>query len=575
MDERPRFCETIEDGPKNPAMMARHMGRKECIVAYSVYFTAAESSCDTQAVAKAYLEYLKTQYGKVGVFRGFANGSIAQDKNFMELLAALGRQADAERAWGTTRLAYVDSEEDAMNQLVKRYTDYADEFDAVLVLGFVDGDPLNPGMLARTGRAIANLGTSAIMAVSGANRTAAQVLVTTHLAAEEISHEHAPISAIVITDAPSDVDSMIPALQAEAPVVVFRQGAEIALSDGAAATLKSAMEHGSDVVTPLSFTASLISRARANRRRIVMPESEDDRILKAANELLARGVADITLLGEKDEVLAHAAQLNLDLAGAQIVSMKDPERIKKYATEFARLRAKKGVTYEQAVEKVKDVSYFGTMMVHMGDADGMVSGAIHTTAHTIVPSFQIIKTKPGVSLVSSVFLMLMEDRVYVYGDCAVNTNPTPEQLASIAVSSAETAVQFGVEPRIAMLSYSTGTSGKGADVDAVVEATRMAKEARPDLLIEGPIQYDAAVDSAVAKVKMPGSPVAGRATVFVFPSLNAGNIGYKAVQRSSGAVAVGPILQGLNKPVNDLSRGALVQDIVNTVAITAIQAQNN
>jgi phosphate acetyltransferase len=255
--------------------------------------------------------------------------------------------------------------------------------------------------------------------------------------------------------------------------------------------------------------------------------------------------------------------------------MKDPERIKKYATEFARLRAKKGVTYEQAVEKVKDVSYFGTMMVHMGDADGMVSGAIHTTAHTIVPSFQIIKTKPGVSLVSSVFLMLMEDRVYVYGDCAVNTNPTPEQLASIAVSSAETAVQFGVEPRIAMLSYSTGTSGKGADVDAVVEATRMAKEARPDLLIEGPIQYDAAVDSAVAKVKMPGSPVAGRATVFVFPSLNAGNIGYKAVQRSSGAVAVGPILQGLNKPVNDLSRGALVQDIVNTVAITAIQAQNN
>lgn len=227
-----------------------------------------------------------------------------------------------------------------------------------------------------------------------------------------------------------------------------------------------------------------------------------------------------------------------------------------------------------AREKVKDLSYFGTMMVHMDDADGMVSGAIHTTAHTIVPSFQIIKTKPGAALVSSCFLMLMEDRVYVYGDCAVNTNPTPQELAGIAVSSAETARAFGVEPRVAMLSYSTGTSGKGPDVDAVVEATQIAREMAPELALEGPIQYDAAVDSYVAKTKLPDSPVAGKANVFVFPSLNAGNIGYKAVQRSAGAVAVGPVLQGLNKPVNDLSRGALVEDIVNTVAITAIQAQN-
>ena len=222
---------------------------------------------------------------------------------------------------------------------------------------------------------------------------------------------------------------------------------------------------------------------------------------------------------------------------------------------------------------MRDISYFGTMMVHMGDADGMVSGAAHTTAHTIVPSFQIIKTKPGTSIVSSVFLLLMADRVFAYGDCAVNTNPSPDELASIAVSSAETAAGFGVEPRVAMLSYSTGDSGKGPDVDAVAEATRLARRKRPDLLIEGPIQYDAAVDAAVAAKKLPGSPVAGRATVFVFPDLNAGNIGYKAVQRSSGAVAVGPVLQGLNKPVNDLSRGALVEDIVNTIVITAIQAQ--
>ena len=268
-----------------------------------------------------------------------------------------------------------------------------------------------------------------------------------------------------------------------------------------------------------------------------------------------------------------AAELGLDIAAARVASTSDPELLEKYSAEFARLRAKKGVTLEQAREKVTDVSYFGTMMVHMGDADGMVSGAAHTTAHTIVPSFQIIKTAPGVSVVSSIFLMAMKDRVWAFGDCAVNPNPTPEQLADIAVTSARTAAQFGVTPRVAMLSYSTGTSGSGPDVDAVVEATRLAREKAPELAIEGPIQFDAAVDAAVASKKLPGSDVAGKATVFVFPSLEAGNIGYKAVQRSSGAVAVGPVLQGLNKPVNDLSRGALVEDIVNTVALTAVQAQ--
>ena len=329
----------------------------------------------------------------------------------------------------------------------------------------------------------------------------------------------------------------------------------------------------SDVVTPIMFQAELVEHARAVRKTIVLPESDDDRILRAADAIMRRGIADIVLLGDETAVRARAAELGLNISAARVVSTSDPALSEKYAAEFARLRAKKGVTLEQAREKVQDVSYFGTMMVHMGDADGMVSGAAHTTAHTIVPSFQIIKTKPGTSIVSSVFLLLMADRVFAYGDCAVNTNPSPDELASIAVSSAETAAGFGVEPRVAMLSYSTGDSGKGPDVDAVAEATRLARRKRPDLLIEGPIQYDAAVDAAVAAKKLPGSPVAGRATVFVFPDLNAGNIGYKAVQRSSGAVAVGPVLQGLNKPVNDLSRGALVEDIVNTIVITAIQAQ--
>ncbi|EJF46125.1 phosphate acetyltransferase [Schaalia georgiae F0490] len=326
-------------------------------------------------------------------------------------------------------------------------------------------------------------------------------------------------------------------------------------------------------VTPLAFQADLVERARADRKRIVLPEPDDDRVLRAAAQVLASGIADITFVGDADYVAKRAGELGLDLGAAQVVSTGDPAYLERYAEEFARLRAKKGVTLEQARDKVADVSYFGTMMVHMGDADGMVSGAAHTTAHTIVPSFQIIKTAPGVSVVSSIFLMLMKDRVWAFGDCAVNPNPTPEQLADIAVTSARTAAQFGVAPRVAMLSYSTGSSGSGPDVDAVAEATRLAREKAPELAIEGPIQFDAAVDSAVAEKKLPGSEVAGRATVFVFPSLEAGNIGYKAVQRSSGAVAVGPVLQGLNKPVNDLSRGALVEDIVNTVALTAIQAQ--
>ena len=350
-------------------------------------------------------------------------------------------------------------------------------------------------------------------------------------------------------------------------VTTFEQEADVD-------ALLSALEvEPSEVVTPIMFQAELVERSRANRKTIVLPEPDDDRVLRAADAILRRGIADLVLLGDETTVRARATELGLDIAAARVIATNDPELLEKYAEEFARLRAKKGVTLEQAREKVQDVSYFGTMMVHMGDADGMVSGAAHTTAHTIVPSFQIIKTAPGVSVVSSVFLMLMKDRVWAFGDCAVNPNPTPEQLADIAVTSARTAAQFGVDPRVAMLSYSTGSSGSGPDVDAVVEATRLAREKAPELAIEGPIQFDAAVDSAVAEKKLPGSEVAGRATVFVFPSLEAGNIGYKAVQRSSGAVAVGPVLQGLNKPVNDLSRGALVEDIVNTVALTAVQAQ--
>jgi phosphate acetyltransferase len=329
----------------------------------------------------------------------------------------------------------------------------------------------------------------------------------------------------------------------------------------------------SPVVTPLMFEYRLLERARSASRHIVLPEGGDDRILRAASIVLERGIARLTLLGDEQAVRGRAASLGLDLAPAAVLSPTDPELRERFGAEYAELRKAKGVTVESALDTVTDVSYFGTMMVHTGLADGMVSGAAHTTAHTIRPAFEIIKTKPGVSVVSSVFLMALSDRVLVYGDCAVIPAPTDTQLADIAISSAATAAQFGIEPRVAMLSYSTGDSGSGADVEKVRAATALVHERAPELLVEGPLQYDAAADAVVAAAKMPGSPVAGRATVFIFPDLNTGNNTYKAVQRSSGAVAIGPVLQGLNKPVNDLSRGALVDDIVNTIAITAIQAQ--
>lgn len=325
-------------------------------------------------------------------------------------------------------------------------------------------------------------------------------------------------------------------------------------------------------VTPLMFENDLIDRARARRRRLVLPEGTEERILRAAEVLLRRSVADLTLLGRPDEIARRTRELGIDVGDAQVVDPATSEWRDEFAAAYAKLRAHRGVTAELAYDIVAQPNYFGTMMVQAGRADGMVSGATHTTAATIRPAFEIIRTVPGVSVASSVFFMLLADRVLVYGDCAVNPDPDAAQLADIAICSADTAARFGIEPRVAMLSYSTGSSGTGADVEKVAAATALVRERRPELLVEGPIQYDAAIDPQVAATKLPDSPVAGRATVFIFPDLNTGNNTYKAVQRSAGAVAVGPVMQGLRRPVNDLSRGATVPDIVNTVAITAIQA---
>lgn len=328
-------------------------------------------------------------------------------------------------------------------------------------------------------------------------------------------------------------------------------------------------------MTPKMFIYYLQKLASKDRKRIVLPEGNDERILKAVEILQKKDVVDMIVLGHKEEIknLAKSLGLVIDFEKTPIIDPTHTDKSEAYAQTLYELRKAKGVSLEMAVDLMHDVSYFGTMMVHKGEADGMVSGAAHTTQHTIRPALQFIKTKPGYNVVSSVFFMLLEDRVVAYGDCAVNPNPTSEELAEIAIASAETAARFGIEPKVALLSYSSGESGKGAEVDKVRNATKIFKKKAPNFKVEGPIQYDAAVDASVGKKKLPNSEVAGQASVLVFPDLNTGNNTYKAVQRETGAIAIGPVLQGLNKPVNDLSRGCLVEDIVNTVIITAIQAQ--
>ncbi|MGV4460110.1 phosphate acetyltransferase [Ornithobacterium rhinotracheale] len=340
--------------------------------------------------------------------------------------------------------------------------------------------------------------------------------------------------------------------------------------------IESMNSYTNKVVTPMMFQYSLIDTAKKARKKIVLPESGDPRILTATERLSKLGIVDIVLLGNEEQIKAHLKELNLqvDFANVEIVDPENFDKFEDYVNTFYELRKHKGVNMDMARDTMRDVSYFGTMMIYKGDADGMVSGAVHTTQHTIRPALQFIKTKPGCSIVSSVFFMCLEDRVSVFGDCAINPNPTAEQLAEIAISSADSAAAFGIEPKVAMLSYSSGHSGKGADVDKVREATELVKAKRPDLKIEGPIQYDAAVDANVGRQKMPDSEVAGQASVLIFPDLNTGNNTYKAVQRETGAIAIGPMLQGLNRPVNDLSRGCTVDDIFNTVIITAIQAQD-
>lgn len=346
--------------------------------------------------------------------------------------------------------------------------------------------------------------------------------------------------------------------------------------DVAALNEKLTTYKGTDILTPRMFQYNLLKKAKQVKKHIVLPEGNDDRILIAASQLQKTNVVKLTILGKKVLIQAAVKRLNIsfDFDEIDIINPIESSYFNDFSNTLFELRKHKGLSPAMAEDLMADVSYFGTMMVHKGLADGMVSGAAHTTQHTIKPALQFIKTKPGYSVVSSIFFMCLEDRVSIFGDCAINPNPTAVQLAEIAISSADSSIAFGIDPKIAMLSYSSGASGKGEDVDTVREATEIIKQKRPDLKVEGPIQYDAAVDPSIGKKKMPNSKVAGQANVLIFPDLNTGNNTYKAVQRETGALAIGPMLQGLNKPVNDLSRGCTVDDIFNTIILTAIQAQD-
>jgi phosphate acetyltransferase len=544
-------------------------------VTKTVYVAADSATVNKFAIAAPLIRALTAAGDRVGVFRPLVESD--QSDPLAERLREVANvnQSEADSI-GISYAEYADNPDAAVSKLVAQMGALRDQYDTVVAVGSDFADVSAPVELGINAKLAANLDCPVIALTNGKGKTPDQLRRTANYTVQEFRAHACKVLAMVVSG-------------------IEAQGSDLAktamsrvLGDGAAITFGSPNELDaldySDLVrrigmprqqirTQHRFEYEIMKQARSNKQTIVLPESEDARILSAAAILQEKDAVNLVLLGEADEVNAHAAELGLDISKVQIVSMNNPEAVERYAAKLTELRAAKGMTMEKAREEMKDSAFFGTMMVYLGEADGMVSGAAHTTANTIRPALQTVKTRPGVKVVSGAFFMCMNDQVWLFADCAVNPNPTPADLADIAISSAETAAAFGIDPRVALISYSTGTSGAGPSVDATAEAVRIVQERRPDIPLAGPIQFDAAVDRTVGERKMPGNPVAGQATVFVFPDLNCGNAVYKAVQRTSGAVAVGPVLQGLNKPITDLSRGANVDDIVSTVAITAVQAQ--
>ena len=524
---------------------------------------------------------------KTAVFRP----AVCRKDTFTDiLLEASNTGLTREQSIGVCPRRAREDKADSRADIVAAYTEAieAAQPEAVVIVG-TDKSPVNdPALFAFNADVAADLKAPVLLAVCTINRTPEQVRFTVEASTATIEAAGTKVVGVFITGCKDDQPEALHAEFADYPVPVWTLPAVDFSEEGAVAKASEAFSFNVDTAdllaaidapfevptTPYAFQYSLLGKAKADRKTIVLPEGEEDRIIKAADYLLERDVVDLIIVGDENAILARGEELGLkSLSKAKFQAMDDEEVLTPMVAKLCELRAKKGMTEDQTRKQLTDASYFGTMLVVLGLADGLVSGSVNSTANTVRPALQVIKTKPGTSLVSGAFLMCFKDHVAVFSDCAINLNPNAEQLAEIAIQSAETAKAFGLEPKVGMLSYSTLGSGKGPDVDLVEAATAIVKDKAPELAVVGSIQFDAAWSPIVAATKAKGDPVAGHVNVFVFPDLCAGNIGYKAVQRSSGAVAVGPVLQGLNRPVNDLSRGATVQDIINTVALTAIEAQ--
>lgn len=547
----------------------------------NVTIISADCAQSRNVVALGVTKALSNHYSTT-VFRPSAKHD---DAFTSELIAASNTKPTLEQVIAACPCAVRKNKDTLRGDIVASYNELISATNAqgCVIVASDSTSVFDPDLFRFDASVAADLASPVFLSVCAEGRDSKQILQTIEAQCASVSKEYTKVFGVFVTDCKEDLAKELKEDYAQSnngtplwtlPSISeseFNKFSDYVKNEEIISALQQPF---AAPTTPYAFQYSLLGKAKANKKTIVLPEGEEDRILKAADYLLERDIVNLVIVGERESILARAQELGLkSLSKASFQSMSDEEILSKMISKLCELRAKKGMTEEQAREQLKDASYFGTMLVVLGLADGLVSGSVNSTANTVRPALQVIKTKPGSKLVSGAFIMCFKDYVAVFADCAINLNPDAQQLADIALQSAQTAKAFGLDPKVGMLSYSTLGSGKGPDVDLVEEATKIVKESDPDLKVVGSIQFDAAWSETVAASKAKGNDVAGHVNVFVFPDLCAGNIGYKAVQRSSGALAVGPILQGLNKPVNDLSRGALVQDIINTVAITALEAQ--
>lgn len=547
----------------------------------NVTIISADCAQSRNVVALGVTKALSNHYSTT-VFRPSAKHD---DVFTSELIAASNTKPTLEQVIAACPCAVRKNKDTLRGDIVASYNELISATNAqgCVIVASDSTSVFDPDLFRFDASVAADLASPVFLSICAEGRDSKQILQTIEAQSASVSKEYTKVFGVFVTDCKEDLAKELKEDYAQSnngtplwtlPSISESESNKFSEFVADEEIISALQQPFNAPTTPYAFQYSLLGKAKANKKTIVLPEGEEDRILKAADYLLERDIVNLVIVGERESILARAQELGLkSLSKASFQSMSDEEILSKMISKLCELRAKKGMTEDQAREQLKDASYFGTMLVVLGLADGLVSGSVNSTANTVRPALQVIKTKPGSKLVSGAFIMCFKDHVAVFADCAINLNPDAQQLADIALQSAQTAKAFGLDPKVGMLSYSTLGSGKGPDVDLVEEATKIVKESDPDLKVVGSIQFDAAWSETVAASKAKGNDVAGHVNVFVFPDLCAGNIGYKAVQRSSGALAVGPILQGLNKPVNDLSRGALVQDIINTVALTALEAQ--